>query len=568
MNIKKILLISSIFILFFIHTQLFAQSNENTLIVTIPDTNFKTCLLENKNINTNGDDKIQKSEAEAYHGDKYNWSSPVLRIYRNLGIIPPKLLDVSGKNISDLTGIEAFTNLEGLSCADNKITTLDVSTIKTLITLDCSNNYIRNLNLEHNVSLIYFLCSNNKLINLDMQNNKLLEVLSCSENQLENLSVSNNKKLKTLYCDANKLTQLSVKNAQELTVLYCNDNLLSNLDTSTNTKLQLLECSNNILKSINLTNNTLLTRLFCNYNQLKELSVHKNPKLVQIACNGNQLKELILTNNIALKELYCGVNHLHFLNIEACPNLSVLECRYNDSLLLFVTDIQYYNYAEAGNWYFDDAQPLVAKKAADAIINIPDAIFKTYLLNNPNINLNKDSEIQRFEAKFYKGDDYEWDNSAIQLYQSLEIYRPKILNISNLGISDLTGIEEFSQLQGLICTNNTLTELDLSNNTKLQFLYCFKNNLTKLNLGNNASLKVLLCGNNNLEELDINATPALKVLDCSNNKFAKLTIQNCPLLTIFNCHADKPYVLYVTKEQEITYSDTKIWDLYNAKLVY
>jgi Leucine-rich repeat (LRR) protein len=36
-------------------------------------------------------------------------------------------LDVSGSNISDLTGIEDFTALTDLSCQDNQLTSLDVS---------------------------------------------------------------------------------------------------------------------------------------------------------------------------------------------------------------------------------------------------------------------------------------------------------------------------------------------------------------------------------------------------------------------------------------------------------
>jgi hypothetical protein len=37
-------------------------------IVNIPDANFKAALVGNGEINTNGDDEIQVSEAEAYTG--------------------------------------------------------------------------------------------------------------------------------------------------------------------------------------------------------------------------------------------------------------------------------------------------------------------------------------------------------------------------------------------------------------------------------------------------------------------------------------------------------------------
>lgn len=34
--------------------------------LTDPDINFKTCLLENSDINTNGDSEIQETEASSY----------------------------------------------------------------------------------------------------------------------------------------------------------------------------------------------------------------------------------------------------------------------------------------------------------------------------------------------------------------------------------------------------------------------------------------------------------------------------------------------------------------------
>ena len=55
--------------------------------VNIPDTNFKNALIE-AGIDTSGNGEISQDEAEAI-----------------------TYLDVSDKNISDMTGIEAFINL-------------------------------------------------------------------------------------------------------------------------------------------------------------------------------------------------------------------------------------------------------------------------------------------------------------------------------------------------------------------------------------------------------------------------------------------------------------------------
>jgi len=46
-------------------------------------------------------------------------------------------LDVHGKEISDLTGIEAFTSLTSLECWSNKITSLDMTANTALTNLNC-----------------------------------------------------------------------------------------------------------------------------------------------------------------------------------------------------------------------------------------------------------------------------------------------------------------------------------------------------------------------------------------------------------------------------------------------
>ena len=66
----------------------------------------------------------------------------------------------------------------------------------------------------------------------------------------------------------------------------------------------------------------------------------------------------------------------------------------------------------------------------------------------------------------------------------------QILYLSNNGIADLKGIEDFTSLTDLFCHNNQLTELDLSNNPNLFELNCRNNLLTSLDVrnGNNLGL--------------------------------------------------------------------------------
>lgn len=117
----------------------------------------------------------------------------------------------------------------------------------------------------------------------------------------------------------------------------------------------------------------------------------------------------------------------------------------------------------------------VAKLYAQTV-NIPDVNFKTYLIGNTLINTNGDSEIQLSEATAY----------------TQSVYCP------NLGITDLTGIEAFTNITELYCGFNQLTSIDVSQNTALVYVYCYSNQLTCLNLknGNNQNFIFFNSGSN------------------------------------------------------------------------
>ena len=74
----------------------------------------------------------------------------------------------------------------------------------------------------------------------------------------------------------------------------------------------------------------------------------------------------------------------------------------------------------------------------------------------------------------------------------------EILYLSNEGITDLTGIEDFSQLTDLFCNGNQIIDLDLSNNSNLVELNCNDNLLASLDVrnGNNSGLWYFTAVNN------------------------------------------------------------------------
>ena len=101
-------------------------------------------------------------------------------------------LNIGEKEISDLTGIEAFVALKDLRCHNNKLTSLDVSANTALTLLNVNNNQLPSLDVSKNTALIFLKCANNKLTSLDVSKNTALYTLNCYVNQLTSLDVSAN----------------------------------------------------------------------------------------------------------------------------------------------------------------------------------------------------------------------------------------------------------------------------------------------------------------------------------------------------------------------------------------
>ncbi len=356
--------------------------NSCNTFVNIPDANFKAILVADVNINTDGDNEICTTEAQAYTGP----------------------IGVSFSNISDLTGIEAFTNITALECQDNQITTLDVS---------------------------------------------------------------NNTQLTRLYCYNNALTTLIIGQ------------------------------------------NTIINRIECSVNQLTSLDVSLCPSLLLFTCASNQLTSLNVAN---------GNN----------GNISTLEANSNPNLTCIQHDAGFTPPGHDGisGWLKDATanwSDNCAASSCTTFVNIPDANFKAVLVANSAINTDGDTEICITEAQAYTG----------------------AIFVANQGISDLTGIEVFTQITELYCDENTLTNLDISANTALTILTCDLNQLTSLDVSNNTLLTEISCGGNQLTSLDVTTNTALISLFCGGNQIPSLDVSSNINLERLNCAGNQLTALNV-----------------------
>ena len=271
----------------------------NAQNVNIPDTNFKAALVGNASINTNMDAEIQITEANIFNG----------------------AINVSQLNITDLTGIEAFVELDSLDCRFNPLISFDVYANTVLTYINCGPFINDNMGFEDSI---------------DFSANTMLTYLNCSG--VIGLGVENS------------LSSINVTGLNNLTYLDCGANILLSLDVSTNTSLNYLDCSSACvnggigsdfaqLTNLNLSGAIALTYLDCSFDgngfqgggpgsiaqsSFGYLDVSTNTALTYINCSRNVLTSLDVSACTALNILNCVGNNLTSLDVKNGNNINMV----------------------------------------------------------------------------------------------------------------------------------------------------------------------------------------------------------------------------------------------------
>lgn len=176
-------------------------------------------------------------------------------------------------------------------------------------------------------------------------------------------------------------------------------------------------------------------------------------------------------------------------------------------------------------------------KTIDDYIYIPDIDFRAYCI--ANFDTDKDGEISHAEALEVTNIDCSGEDGEYFMGT----------------IHSLEGIEYFSNLQFLNCSNFQLHELDLSCNTQLLSLICDENELQKLDVSKNSELVYLSCGNNPISSLDISKNKNLTSLDCRYSLLKTLDVSANTGLSSLICYNNQITSLDVSKNTGLTYLD-------------
>ena len=257
-------------------------------------------------------------------------------------------LNIANRNISNLKGLELFTELKELRCWNNSFTTLNLSSNTKLTYLDCApNSTLTSLNVASCTNLERLYCYNTSITSLSLNNCTNLKTLRCygtkltslyvyNKSQLTEININNTPTLNTLVCYRDALTYLDVSGCTGLNELKCyeNDNLAAVTGLADCTAITYLDCEDCAITDLSAVNSmTNITNLLARNNKITSLSLNSKSSLKYVRINGNvnlkafycssnsQLSEIYMMNCSALETAWMCQDNLSSLNVSGCTSL-------------------------------------------------------------------------------------------------------------------------------------------------------------------------------------------------------------------------------------------------------
>ena len=444
-------------------------------------------------------------------------------------------LEVGSKNISNLKGVEYFTELTRLYCFDNNLTTVDVS----------HNTKLTNLNLGYNKLTSINVSANTELEHLYLQYNQLTSVTVTSHSKLYVLWLIDNPNLTSLNCHSNNLTNFDISGCTALQTLKCyyNDNLTTIKGLADCTALTYLDCEDcaiTELPGVNNMNN--LQTLWARNNKLSG-SLYVTDK--------SNLNRLRVSGNTQLEQLYCYSCNLTSLNVSGCTGLENLRCYYNDNLteITGLADCTALTYLDCEDCAITDLP---------GVNNMPNlrTLWARYNQLSGSLTVQNKPNLQNLRVKGNTGlTEIRCDHNALTSLDVTDCTGLTFIDCEvNPSLTSITGLTTCTALVHFGCDYCAFTSLDMTFCPDLQVLYCYNNQLTSLNVTGLTNMVFLNCMNNpNLGEITgLSDCTAITYLECSNCGLTSLYVDNMDNLQQLWCRNNQMTELYVENKPNLT----------------
>ena len=433
-------------------------------------------------------------------------SNTALNVY-GLSNNPLVYMSIKNGNNANVTYIEA-QNLPTLSCIqvddENAATYLSTtfSSVDAGITFseDCDSVFIPDSNFENylethnpagdvvalgNASSMGDGALNNLTLKSKVDSVTNLNVNDSNINDLQGIEAFTS--LEVLFCQQNQLTSLDVSQNLALEELECESNQFNNLDVSQNTALRVLGCALNNLSSLDVSNNLLLEAIWFTDNNIASLNLDSNTALNVYGLSNNPLVYMSIKNG----------NNANVTYIEA-QNLPTLSCIQVDDENAATYLSTTFSSVDAGITFSENCEDVWEVFIPDT--SLGNAIVANYL---NVIDTSGDGIITFAEATAYTG----------------------TLDLSNQGITDVTGLQAFTNVTEINLSGNSIVDLSILTGSETVIL-SRQGNFKNVSKAEFTGLTNLNCSNNLITNLDVSSITTLTDLDSSNNQLTALNVKN------------------------------------------
>ncbi len=412
-----------------------------------------------------------------------------------------------------------FRSKVSLNFDTNKDGSLSTDEINQAQRFDCANSNISSLKgVEYLTNLSSLFCGGNKLAELDVSKNTWLELLQCNNNSLTSLNLSNNEKLTYINVDYNQLTAIDLSKNMALTDVYSSYNKFTKIDLSNHTSLTHFNCLGNALQSINVKGCVALQVFGCSNNNLLCLDLSTNVNLKDFSPNGN-------TTIVKLDESKTfDLSSVEGIDVSKMSN--IIGGTLNGTKLIFDALSVKYDY-DCGNGHILHSE----------IINFPESVA----INEKNFPDNQFSSYLRSEI----------DKNSDGVLSLDEVSAIKRIICSGRYIQSLKGIEFFFNLEELMCQNNAITNLDISQNEKLKLLVFSDNKLSSLDVSHQLLISYIDVSGNKLTTLDVSKNSNLRILTCNANLLKELNLNYNTNLSNLECRGNNLSSLDLSKNTQL-----------------
>lgn len=186
----------------------------------------------------------------------------------------------------------------------------------------------------------------------------------------------------------------------------------------------------------------------------------------------------------------------------------------------------------------------------------PDTAFRTYLSKTFNLQFDAEGVLLTKNDYFIVDTITSIDvhNLKIETLKGIELM--KHLKSLNCGFNNISSLDlsANSMIENLVISGNAIAQIDLSNNLQLKNLFCNNTALDSIDLGGHTHLQYFWASDSKLQKIRFSQNDSLNIAFIANNKLKSLDFSECPHIKGLACDNNQLTSLDLSKVKELQFA--------------